>query len=261
MHKRNFPSSHSSIVAAVEDGGSYSSSRRLWSAIFGKIFECTEHSADLNSSSAVPGSMGLTSCASRWRVAGAYNLQQVDNMCMMRSAVGGHPSLRTTVLIVCRNALWRIIASQIQKLEVSSFRFPAPCCTKLSQSTRSENCAPDGCQSNWHQNTKQSTWSQHWHFCSGTMMMPKSFLTGWIITGDETWVACISQETKQQLMLWHHSGSPCKMKFNRLCVSWNVFGLVGHVLMGYHFPTFHRKLRLAFSRVSDNWAQFSVSVK
>jgi hypothetical protein len=47
--------SHSSIVAAVEDEGSYSSSRRLWSAVSDKVVECTEHSADRNSSSAVPG--------------------------------------------------------------------------------------------------------------------------------------------------------------------------------------------------------------
>ena len=38
-------SSHSSIVAAVEDGGFYSSTRRLWSAVYYKVFECTEHSA------------------------------------------------------------------------------------------------------------------------------------------------------------------------------------------------------------------------
>ena len=35
--------------------------------------------------------------------------------------------------------------------------FPAPCCTKLSRSICcSENCSPGGCQSNLHQNTKQS---------------------------------------------------------------------------------------------------------
>jgi hypothetical protein len=34
-------SSHSSIVAAVEDGGSYSSSRQLSSAVSDKVFECT----------------------------------------------------------------------------------------------------------------------------------------------------------------------------------------------------------------------------
>ena len=33
--------------------------------------------------------MALTSWASRWCVAGADNLQQVDKMCMRRSAVGG----------------------------------------------------------------------------------------------------------------------------------------------------------------------------
>ena len=44
------------------------------------------------------------------------------------------------------------------------------------------------------------------------------------------------------------------------CVLSNVFGLVGHVLLGYHFPTFCQKLCSAFSRVIDyltdteNWA-------
>ena len=40
---------------AVEDGGSYSSIRRLWSAIYDKVFECAEHSADRRSSLALPG--------------------------------------------------------------------------------------------------------------------------------------------------------------------------------------------------------------
>ena len=52
-------------------------------------------------------------------------------------------------------------------LTVISRRFPFPCCTKLSHSTCcSENCAPGGCQSNWHQDTKQSTWSQRWQLWS-----------------------------------------------------------------------------------------------
>ena len=49
------PESHSNIVEAVEDWGSYSSTRRLWSAVYGKVPECTKQSADLNSSSTVPG--------------------------------------------------------------------------------------------------------------------------------------------------------------------------------------------------------------
>ena len=55
MHQGDFQSSHSSIVEAVEDEGSYSSTRRLRSAVCVKIFECTEHSVDRNASSAVPG--------------------------------------------------------------------------------------------------------------------------------------------------------------------------------------------------------------
>ena len=53
MHWRDFPSSHSTIVAAVDDGGSYSSTRRLWSAVYDNVFDLIEHSADRNSSSAV----------------------------------------------------------------------------------------------------------------------------------------------------------------------------------------------------------------
>ncbi|PNF15435.1 hypothetical protein B7P43_G18184 [Cryptotermes secundus] len=30
-----------------------------------------------------------------------------------------------------------------------------------------------------------------------------------IITGDETWIAHTTPETKQQSTHWHHSGSPC----------------------------------------------------
>jgi hypothetical protein len=36
------PASHSSIVAAVEDGGSYSSSRRLSSAVSDKVFDALQ---------------------------------------------------------------------------------------------------------------------------------------------------------------------------------------------------------------------------
>ena len=48
-------------------------------------------------------SMGLTSRESRWCIVGADNLQQVDNTCMMRRTVGGHPSLRTTLWSLCGN--------------------------------------------------------------------------------------------------------------------------------------------------------------
>ena len=92
--------------------------------------------------------------------------------------MGGHqPSLRTTLWSLCGNALWRIIASQLRNSAVISRRFTAPWCTKLSRITCCpENCAPGGCQSNWHQNKKQSVWSQHWHFWSSTRMT--SFWTG-----------------------------------------------------------------------------------
>ena len=43
------------IVAVVADGGSYSSTRQVWSVIYDKVFEFTKHSTDQNSLSAVPG--------------------------------------------------------------------------------------------------------------------------------------------------------------------------------------------------------------
>ena len=46
--------SQSNIVAAAEDGGSYSWTRRLWSAVYDKVFECEEHRADRNTSSSLP---------------------------------------------------------------------------------------------------------------------------------------------------------------------------------------------------------------
>ena len=50
----------------------------------------------------------------------------------------------------------------VSVLAVIPRRFPASY-IKLTWSTCcSDNCAPGGCQSNWHQNTKQNAWSQHW---------------------------------------------------------------------------------------------------
>ena len=122
--------------------------------------------------------MGLTSWASRWCVAGADSLQQINIMCKMRREVGDHPSLRKTLWSLCGNALWKIISSQLRNSAVISRRFRAPCCRKLSRSTCSENCTPAGFQSNWHQDTKESAWSQYWHSCGGTMTTVTDFWTG-----------------------------------------------------------------------------------
>ena len=69
--------------------------------------------------------MGLTPWETRRRAAVADNLQQVVNMCTMKSAKGDHPSLRTTLWSLCGNALWRIIASQFWNYAVISRRFVA----------------------------------------------------------------------------------------------------------------------------------------
>ena len=55
-----------------------------------------------------------------------------------------------------------------------------------------------------------------------------------IITGDETWVAHITPETKQQSIHWHNSGSPWKTKFKQtllaqkiMCsVFWDRWGIL-----------------------------------
>ena len=95
------------------------------------------------------GTSQVLTVASRWCITGRDNLQQVDKMSMMRSTVGGHPSLQMTMWSLCGNALWRIIASKLWNSAVISRRFPAPCCTKLSWSTcSSENCVPGVCRSN-----------------------------------------------------------------------------------------------------------------
>ena len=51
------------------------------------------------------------------------NLQQVDNMCMMRNAVGGHPSLRTTLWSLCGNVYgeWSPTPQEIPVRSASDF--------------------------------------------------------------------------------------------------------------------------------------------
>ena len=150
------------------------------------------------------------SWASRWCIAGADNLQQVDHMCMM-SAVEGYPSLRMTLWSLCGNFIMENCHFTIMELSIHFHRFPAPCCTELSPSICSENCAPGGCQSNWHQNTKHSAWSQHWHSCSGTMMMATSFCIG------------SSQVMKRGLHTWPQkpSSSQCIGITEDVLVRWN----------------------------------------
>ena len=119
--------------------------------------------------------------------------QQIDNMCRMRSTVGGHASLWTTLWSLCGNALWRIITSQYRTQQ----SFHGPCCIKLSWSTCSENCSPGGCQNNWHQNAKHMETALmflQWYHDDGNKFLDQ------IITGDVTWVAHITLETMHQSM-------------------------------------------------------------
>ena len=174
---------------------------QLWSAVCDKVFECTECSTDQNSLSAVPGLWALTSWASRWCIAGADNLQLVDNMCKI-SAVGGHPSLWTNLWSMCRNALWRIVASQLWNSAVILQISHSLLHKIVTEHLLFRKLCARWCQSDWHQNTKLSAWSQHWHFCSGTMM-----------TATGVWIAHITPGTKQQSLHWHHSGYPYKKKF------------------------------------------------
>ena len=70
-------------------------------------------------------------------------------------------------------------------------------CSGTKGNCPSENCAPGGCQSNWHQNTKQSAWNQHWHL--------------WYIFSYTSWNSCpvsVSVFRMTERRKWaSHSGS------------------------------------------------------
>ena len=176
----------------------YSSSRRLWSAVCDKVFGCTEQSADRSSSSAVPSQMGLTSWACRRCGLGADNLQQVDSMCLVRAVVG-YSSLLTTLWSLCGNTLWRLVAS-LQITELSSY-FPQISCSLLQQNYREapvaqKHCAPGECQSSWHKHKAKWMESalaflQRYHDDGDEFLVR-------ITTGDETWVAHNTAEYKQK---------------------------------------------------------------
>ena len=92
-----------------------------------KIFECTEHSTDRICIVSCARSMSLTSWARRWCIAGADSLQQVNNKCMIRSAVGGHPPLQTTLWSLCGNTIENRCFT-IMELRSHFSQFRAPCC-------------------------------------------------------------------------------------------------------------------------------------
>ena len=165
-------------------------------------------------------------------VADAENLQQVDNMCMMRSAVEGHASLRTILWSLCGTALWRIVVSQLRNSAVISRTFLAPCWTKLSRSTCcSENCPPSGCQSNWQKNTKKRAWSQHWHFCSGTRMTATGFCTesSQVI---KRGLHALPQKPSSIQYIGVIVGSPCKTKFKQTLSARKVTCMVDFLTRG-----------------------------
>ncbi|GFQ82638.1 HTH_48 domain-containing protein [Trichonephila clavata] len=47
-----------------------------------------------------------------------------------------------------------------------------------------------------------------------------------IVTGDETWVAYVTPESKQQSMEWRHSSSPKRVKFNQTISARKIMGTV-----------------------------------
>ena len=118
--------------------------------------------------------MTVTSWESRWCFAGADNLKQIENMSLMKSAVGGHPSLWTILLTLCGNALWRIVASQLQNSAIISWSllhkivmghmFRELCARWVPKQLTPEH------------NAKHM--ESAWHFCSGIMMKSTNFWTG-----------------------------------------------------------------------------------
>ena len=47
-------------------------------------------------------------------------------------------------------------------------------------------------------------------------------LTNQIITGNETWVAYVTPESKQQSIEWRHSSLPKKVKFKHTILPWKI---------------------------------------
>ena len=55
MHQRDFPSSHCGPFAVVEDGGSYSNTSRLWSAVCDKVFNAESTATDTRTQGTAQG--------------------------------------------------------------------------------------------------------------------------------------------------------------------------------------------------------------
>jgi hypothetical protein len=78
-----------------------------------------------------------------------------------------------------------------------------------------------------------------------------------IVTGDETWIAHITPETKQQSLQWRHTGSPKPRKFKQkllaqkimAMVLWDCKGILLVDFMAHHnselYCKTHKKLRRA----------------
>jgi hypothetical protein len=53
-----------------------------------------------------------------------------------------------------------------------------------------------------------------------------------IVTGDETWIARITPESKQQSLQWWHTGSPKPKKFKQTLLAWKIMATVLWVCKG-----------------------------
>ena len=109
MHWWDFPSSHSSIIAAVEDGIYYFSSRRLWSAVCDKVFEITEHSViEIHRQLCLV--YGLT------RLYGQHNACRSSNG---KFLINIHPTVRTSRPVI---SIFSYISRNSCPVSVSVFR-------------------------------------------------------------------------------------------------------------------------------------------
>ena len=194
-------------------------------------------------------SMGLASWASRRCITGADSLQQFDNMCMMRSTMGGHHSLRMTLWSMCVNTLWRIDASQLWNSVVISCSWSSPCAenchgasvvqkivwqvgakgTNTSTQIKVYGVSIDiSATERWWWQWVSGPDHHRWWTVSCTHYPGKqaavtALASQWISLQYEIQADFVSTESdvysvlesKQQSLRWHHSESTCNMKFKQ----------------------------------------------
>ena len=131
---------------------------------------------------------------------------------MMRSAVGSHSSLRTTLWIFSGNALWGIVASQLRNSVISR---------SLLHKIVTEHQLFEKLCARWVPKQVAPEHKAKRMESALTVMQDGEEVLDWIITSDERWITHINTYIKRQSMHWSHGGLSWKTKFKQT-LSWKV---------------------------------------